>query len=117
VPKAGSGVPGESKLLGEYNFFASLDSNHGGSFMFAGNVDLENGSAVQIVIFPLEGTRLKGQWDEDTDQYLLCLFNTGSFCTFGKDEHYQRFKDKLQIGQEDATRLAAWLAKHEDKWV
>lgn len=85
--------------------------------MFADKINLGNYSAVQIVIFPLEGTRLQGQWDEDTDQYLLCLFNSGRFCVFGKDEHPERFRDKLQIGQADAKALAEWLANHEDKWL
>jgi hypothetical protein len=41
--------------------------------MFIGNVDLGNGTGLELVIVPLKGTSLQGQWSFSTDLLLVCV--------------------------------------------
>jgi len=77
--------------------------------MFTGNVDLGNGTGLELVITPLRGTSLRGQWESDNDLLLLCVMQTGRFCTCHKLGQAGRFEDKLGLSHDDAELLAKWL--------
>ena len=79
--------------------------------MIARSVDLGNGTELQLVIAPLKGTDLRGQWKTDNDLLLLCLMQTGRFCTCHKGDPADRFVDKLALPRADAQCLAEWLKK------
>lgn len=77
--------------------------------MFVGNVILGNGTGLELVIVPLKGTELQGQWKSNNDLLLLCVMQSGRFCTCSKSDHPSRFVDKLGLAPDDAERLANWL--------
>ncbi len=83
--------------------------------IFVGNVDLGNGTGLELVIFPLKGTKLKGMWDKDTDLFLLCLMQNSTCCTFRPSAHFSRYVEKLRISEGDAKCLAKWLS--EESWM
>ena len=76
---------------------------------FVGNVDLGNGTGLELVIIPLRNTELKGMWDKDTDLFLLCIMQNNSCCTFRPSGHFSRYTEKLRIPEADAKLLAQWL--------
>ena len=82
--------------------------------MFAGNVDLGNGTGLDLVILPLKGTELQGMWAKDTDLFLLCLM-PNSCCTFEPSGHFSRYVEYLGITEADAKCLARWLS--EESWM
>jgi len=69
--------------------------------MFVGSVNLRF-TNFELVVVPLKGTRLKGQWDVDTDLLLVCHMQSGRFCTCNVDQDPDRFQDKLEMGRADA---------------
>jgi hypothetical protein len=77
--------------------------------MFTGNVDLGNGTGLELVIVPLKGTSLPGQWKADNDLLLLCVMQSGRCCTCRKADHAERLVDKLGLTRDDAERLAKWV--------
>jgi len=77
--------------------------------MFTGNVALGNGTGLELVIVPLKGTTIPGQWEPDTDLLLLCVIQDGRCCTCSKTEHHTRFEEKLGLPRGDAKLLATWL--------
>jgi hypothetical protein len=83
--------------------------------MFVGNVDLGNGTGLELVILSLKGTSLRGQWEANNDLLLLCVMQSGRFCTCRKTDHPQRFVDKLGLERDDAEHLAEWLKKQTIK--
>lgn len=78
--------------------------------MFTGIVALGNGTGLELVIVPLKGTTVPGQWGPDTDLLLLCTIQDGRCCTCSKTEHPSRFEEKLGLPNGDAKLLADWLA-------
>ena len=79
--------------------------------MFVGSVNLGH-TNFELVIVPLKGSRLSGQWDIDTELLMLCHMQSGKFCTCGADEHPDRFVDKLGMPNLDAENLAKWLKEN-----
>lgn len=80
--------------------------------IFVGNVDLGNGTGLELVIFPLKNTELRGMWEKDTDLFLLCLMQNNTCCTFRPSDHFSRYVEKLRIFEADAKLLAQWLKKN-----
>ena len=76
--------------------------------MFVGSVDL-GVTHFELVIVPLKGTKMPGQWDVDTDLLMLCHMQSGKCCTCRLDDHPDRFTDKLGMSSPDAENLATWL--------
>jgi len=76
---------------------------------FVGNVDLGNGTGLELVIIPLRNTELRGMWEKDTDLFLLCIMQNNSCCTFRPSDHFSRYTEKLRISKADAKLLAQWL--------
>lgn len=76
--------------------------------MFVGSVNLGL-TNFELVIVPLKGTSLPGQWDMDTELLMLCHMQSGRCCTFSTDVHPDRFVDKLELSIPDAANLANWL--------
>jgi len=83
--------------------------------MFVGNVDLGNGTSLELVILPLKGTELEGMWDKDTDLFLLCLMQNCICCVFRPSDNFSRYMEKLRILEADAKCLAEWLS--EESWM
>jgi len=83
--------------------------------MFVGNVDLGNGTDLELVILPLKGTELKGMWNKETDLFLLCLMQNSTCCTFQPSSHFTRYIEKLKISEGDAKCLAKWLSN--ESWM
>jgi len=83
--------------------------------MFVGDVDLGNGTGLELVILPLKGTELKGMWGKETDLFLLCLMQNSTCCTFRPSDHFSRYVEKLRIPEGDAKCLAKWLS--EESWI
>ncbi len=79
--------------------------------MFVGSVDLGY-TNFELVIVPLKGTSLPGQWNMDTDLMMLCHMQSGKWCTCRPNEHPDRFVDKLGMSNPDAENLAEWLKKN-----
>lgn len=79
--------------------------------MFVGSVDLGD-TNFQLVVVPLKGTRLPGQWDMDTDLLMLCHMQSGRCCACRADDHPNRFVDKLGMFDLDAKNLAKWLKEN-----
>jgi hypothetical protein len=77
--------------------------------MFVGSVDLGNGTALELIIVPLKGFPLRGQWENNTDLLLLCVMQSGKFCTFRPSDDANRYVDKLGLSIADARLLAQWL--------
>lgn len=77
--------------------------------MFVGPVDLENGTMLELVIIPLKGTALSGQWNANTDLMMLCDVQHGRCCTCHLSDHPSRFVEKLALPPDDAERLSNWL--------
>jgi hypothetical protein len=84
--------------------------------MFAGTVDLGNGTGLEILVFPLKGTRIPGRWEVNSGDFIICLINNGRFCQFSPDPHVARFIDKLALPTTDASRLVDWLENNESSW-
>lgn len=79
--------------------------------MFVGSVDLGY-TNFELVIVPLKGTTLLGQWNMDTDLLMLCHMQSGRCCTCSTDVHPERFVDKLGMSQTDAANLSKWLKEN-----
>ena len=79
--------------------------------MFVGSVNLGH-TNFELIVVPLRGTRLPGQWDMDTELLMLCHMQSGRFCTFTTDEDPDRFVDKLGMSKPDAANLAKWLKEN-----
>ena len=77
--------------------------------MFVGSVDLGNGTVLELVIVPLKGSALRGQWEANTDLLMLCVMQNGRCCTCRPTDHPSRFEEKLGLPRDDAQRLADWL--------
>lgn len=77
--------------------------------MFVGSVDLGNGTGLELVIIPLKGSALHGQWETNTDLLMLCVMQSGRCCTCRPAGHPNRFVDKLGLSTDDAEHLAKWL--------
>ena len=77
--------------------------------MFVGSVDLKNGTGLELVIVPLKGTALRGQWEIKTDLLMLCVMQSGRCCTCRPTDHPSRFVEKLSLPTGDAENLASWL--------
>ena len=77
--------------------------------MFVGRVDLENGSGYELVITPLKGSVMEGQWDTKTDLVLISVIQSGRCCTCRPDDHPNRYAENLNIPKQDAELLAKWL--------
>ena len=77
--------------------------------MFVGDVDLGNGTGLELVIVPLKGSSLRGQWEPSTDLLMLCVMQNGRCCTCTPCEHPSRFEEKLDLSTADAEGLADWL--------
>jgi hypothetical protein len=77
--------------------------------MFVGSVNLENGTGLELVIIPLNGSVLSGQWKANTDLLMLCVVQDGRCCTCRPTDHPSRFAKKLSLQMDDAEHLAAWL--------
>jgi hypothetical protein len=78
--------------------------------MFVGPVDLENGTCLELVIAPLKGTALRGQWDTKTDLLMLCVMQTGRCCTCRPNDHSSRYVEKLGLSSDDAKDLSEWMS-------
>jgi hypothetical protein len=84
--------------------------------MFAGTVDLGNGTGLEILVFPLKGTRIPGRWDVNSGDFIICLIGHDRFCQFSPNTHVARFIDKLGLGTADASGLVDWLENNESFW-
>ena len=49
--------------------------------MFVGTVNLNTGTRLELVIVPLKGSTLEGQWSLETDLLLLCVIQSCKSCT------------------------------------
>jgi hypothetical protein len=77
--------------------------------MFVGSVDLGSETSLELVIVPLKGSALHGQWEASTDLLMVCVMQSGRCCTCRPTEDPSRFKEKLDLAPDDAQRLAEWL--------
>jgi hypothetical protein len=84
--------------------------------MFAGVANIGNGTMLEILISPLKGTRIPGQWEADTTSFVICVINNGRFCNFEPGTHPERFAEKLALPRPDATLLAQWLETNSTLW-
>ena len=64
--------------------------------MFVKPVDLGNGTGLELVIVPLKGSAMPGQWDTDTDLLML----------------WSRYTEKLDLLEADAKLLADWMSQN-----
>lgn len=78
--------------------------------MFVGPVDLKNGTCLELVIVPLKGTSLRGQWDTNTDLLMLCVVQSGKCCTCRPNDHSSRYVEKLDLSSDDAKHLSEWMS-------
>lgn len=78
--------------------------------MFADRINLTNGTELELVIIKLNGTKIQGQWETDTELLLLCHIPSNRCCTCKKVETPHRFQETLGISREDAVLLANWLS-------
>jgi len=77
--------------------------------MFVGPVDFKNGTCLELVITPLKGTNLPGQWDTKTNLLMLCVVQTCRCCTCRPDDHPSRYEEKLGLPPDDAEHLREWM--------
>jgi hypothetical protein len=77
--------------------------------MFVGSVDLKNGTQLELVIVPLKGSTLRGQWEISTNLVMICVMNNSRCCVCAPDDFPSRFEEKLGLAHDDAKRLAQWL--------
>lgn len=77
--------------------------------MFVGSVDLGNGTGLDLVITPLKGTSLQGQWKTKTDLLMLCVVQTGRCCICRAGDERDRYVEKLGLSTDDAERLSKWM--------
>jgi len=77
--------------------------------MFTGRIDLGNGTGLDLVIVPLKGSTLQGQWEEDTDLLMLCDVGNARCCTCSPNDHPNRYTEKLALSTSDAEGLANWF--------
>lgn len=78
--------------------------------MFIGPVDLKNGTCLDLVIAPLKGTALRGQWDTKTDLLMLCVIQTGRCCTCHPNDDPSRYVEKLELFSDDAKHFSEWMS-------
>lgn len=80
--------------------------------MFVKPVDLGNGTGLELVIVPLKGSAMPGQWDTDTDLLMLCVVQNSRCCTCRPDDHWSRYTEKLDLLEADAKLLADWMSQN-----
>lgn len=78
--------------------------------MFVGPVDLKNGTCLELVIAPLKGTVLRGQWETKTDLLMVCVIQTGRCCPCRPNDRPSRYVEKLGLPPDDAKHLSEWMS-------
>ena len=78
--------------------------------MFVGPVILKNGTCMELVVTPLKGTNLRGQWDTKTDLLMLCIIQNGRCCTCCPNDDPSRYVEKLGLSSDDAKHLSEWMS-------
>jgi|LGOV01.1.fsa_nt_gb hypothetical protein len=78
--------------------------------MFVGPVDLKNGTYLELVVAPLKGTNLRGQWDTKTDLLMLCIIQNGRCCICRPNDDPSRYVEKLDLSDDDAKHLSEWMS-------